>query len=75
MSVEETLGCFQEVPTVGKVGKRLKELLGGQWRPKWVKAKPKRKTIPHPPLPYCEGGQKSVHRVLAEDKQKYLLVT
>jgi Transposase DDE domain len=68
LGVGETLGCFAPKPTAAAVRRRLEELLGRLWRDDWIKAKPKKEPIPHPPRPYRRGEHKSVHRALAESK-------
>ena len=75
LSVEETLECFRGVPSRENIKERLKELLGGLWRPSWVKAKPKNKAIPHPAQPHRRGEHKSVARIVVKQKQKEQLVT
>jgi Transposase DDE domain len=68
LSVPEALSCLGAAPTVAGVRRRLSELLGRLWRDDWIKAKPKRKAVPHPARPYRRGEHKSVHRVLSEAK-------
>jgi hypothetical protein len=68
VTVEETRACFATVPTAAMARRRLAELLGGLWRDDWAKAKPRRKAVPHPPLPYRRGQHHSVHRVLRDHR-------
>jgi hypothetical protein len=68
LSVAETLSCLGAGPTAEGVGRRLSELLGRLWRDDWIKAKPKKKAVPHPTQPYRRGEHKSVQRVLSEAK-------
>lgn len=71
LSVEETLGYFDGVPSAEQVRRRLAEVLGGLWRDDWIKTRPKKKAVPHPVQPYRRGQHSSVQRILWESKHTH----
>jgi hypothetical protein len=65
---EETIGHFQGEWTAVRVKVRLRELLSGVWRDRWVKAPPKKKTAPK--KKDRKRTHSSVYRILEAHQQR-----
>jgi hypothetical protein len=68
LNVEQMVNRVDRSWQAKELKARLKQLLRGAWRDRWLKAKSYRRR-PHPPVPRL-GVHMSVHRILLEAKQK-----
>jgi hypothetical protein len=72
LTVEATVALLREQLAAPQLRERLRELLGGVWTPRWLKAPPRKKRPPQkpPPKQYVKGGHASVYRLLLQERRQ-----